>query len=259
VKIKQILSNLFWLPISSKTNIEICQEQIRHLEWNAVKHYIPKQATFLDVGCGAGYSLMKAYTELECEVQGIDPDLGVNCFGRFTQGLWKERPIIQVFAETLTFLDTSFDVVYSSYVLEDVNSVEHALQEMKRVLKPNRVLIIGTPTCAISWVGVFSSWFFTTHISIYHFVRSIGSKEMYTRFVRIFVPTSHSAPRAKYVIYDLFHFRISNWKKTVGSIFKIKGNIAPGLYPYSDYIQWFPLIKKGKFSSSVFLFVVNNK
>ena len=75
---------------------------------------------------------------------------------------------------------------------------------------------------------------------------------MFLRFIRIFIPTSHSAPRAKYITYDLFHYRISNWKKTVGSIFKIKRMITPGLYPYPDYIQWFPLIKKGGLSSSVF-------
>ena len=252
MKIKQTFSKLFWLPISSKANIEIYQERIRQLEWNAIKHYIPKQATFLDVGCGAGYSLMKAFTELECEVQGIDPEPGAHGVGRFTQGLWKERPIIQANAEQLPFPDASFDVVYSSHVLEHVNSEEYALQEMKRVLKPNGVLIIGMPTAAMSCIALLSAWFFTTHISIYHFVRSIGSKEMFTRFVRIILPTSHSVPRAKYVTYDLFHYRISIWKKTVGSIFKIKGIITPGLYPYPDYIQWFPLIKKGKLSSSVF-------
>ena len=252
MKTKQFFSKLFWLPISSKANIEIYQEQIRQLEWNAVKHFIPKQATFLDVGCGAGYSLMKAYTELECKVQGIDPEPGVHGVGRFTDGLWKERPIIQGSAEDLPFADASFDVVYSSHVLEHVNSEEHALQEMKRVLKPDGILIIGMPTSAMSWVALFSAWFFTLHISIYHFIRSIGFKDINTCFVRIFVPTSHSSPRAKYITYDLFHYRISNWKKTVGSIFKIKQMITPGLYPYPDYIQWFPLIKKGRLSSSVF-------
>lgn len=246
------MSSLFWYPISSKEKIEKYQEKIRQLEWDAIKQYIPKKSTFLDVGCGAGYSLMKAYTEFECEVQGIDPEPGAHGVGRFTEGLWKERPIIQGSAEELPFPDESFDVVYSSHVLEHVHSEKKALEEMKRVLKPNGVLIIGTPTAVMSWVGVFSSWFFTTHISIYHFARSIGSKDMFSRLVRIIIPTSHSAPRAKYVIYDLFHYRITNWRKTVGSIFKIKQIITPGLYPYPDYIQWFPFFKFRRLSSSVF-------
>ena len=246
------LKSIFWYPISSKEQIELYQEGIRILEWDAIKQYIPKQASFLDVGCGAGYSMMKAYTELECKVQGIDPEPGAHGVGRYTDGLWKERPIIQGSAEYLPFPDASFDVVYSSHVLEHVNSEEYALQEMNRVLKPDGILIIGMPTSAMSLVALFSAWFFTTHISIYHFIRSIGSKEMFLRFIRIFIPTSHSAPRAKNITYDLFHYRISNWNKTVGSIFKIKRMITPGLYPYPDYIQWFPLIKKGRLSSSVF-------
>ena len=252
MKKNKLINNLFWYPISTKTKVEAYQERIRDLEWNAIKPYLKKRVSFLDVGCGAGFSLMKAYTELDCEVQGIDPEPGAHGVGRFTEGLWKERPIIQGSAEDLPFADGSFDVVYSSHVLEHVNSEEHALQEMKRVLKPDGILIIGMPTSAMSFVALFSAWFFTTHISTYLFIRSIGCKDMFSRFIRIFVPTSHSSPRAKYIIYDLFHYRISNWKKKVGSIFKIKRMITPGLYPYPDYIQWFPLIKIGRLSSSVF-------
>lgn len=252
MKLKQIFSTIFWCPISSKAQIERYQERIREMEWEAIKEFIPSQSNFLDVGCGAGFSLMKAFREFDCTVQGIDPEPGAHGVGRFTSGLWKERPIIQGSAEKLPFPDESFDVVYSSHVLEHVNSEIEALKEMKRVLKPNGILIIGMPTAAMTFVGVLSSWLFTTHISIYHFVRSIGRREIFSLLVRIILPTSHSAPRAKYVIYDLFHYRISNWKKTVGTIFKINQIITPGLYPYPDYIQWFPHLKFRKLSSSVF-------
>lgn len=252
MKIKQTFSKLFWFPISSKANIEIYQERIRQLEWNAIKHFIPKQSTFLDVGCGAGYSLMKAFTEFECEVQGIDPEPGAHGVGRFTDGLWKERPIIKGSAEQLPFPDESFDVVYSSHVLEHVKSEEHALQEMKRVLKPNGLLIIGMPTSAMSWNALISVWLFTTHISLYHFLKTIFEKHFISRFISVFLPRSHSFPRAKFITYDLYHYRISNWRYIIESYFKIKKRITPGLYPYPDYLQWFPLLKVGSLSSSVF-------
>jgi ubiquinone/menaquinone biosynthesis C-methylase UbiE len=248
----KILKNFFLWSISSKEKIEIYQELIRQLEWKAVKPYVKSGATFLDVGCGAGYSLMKAFTELNCEVQGIDPEPGAHGVGRFTVDLWKERPIIKGSAEELPFPDACFDVVYSSHVLEHVHNEEKALQEMKRVLKLDGVLIIGMPTAAMSWVALFSAWIFTTHISIYHFLRTIGNKELLSRFTRIFLPTSHSYPRAKYILYDLFHYRIVEWEKIVGKYFKIQQKILPGLYPYPDYIQWFPLIKICGLSSSVF-------
>jgi ubiquinone/menaquinone biosynthesis C-methylase UbiE len=252
VKAKQILSDFFWFPITSKSKIEVYQERIRQLEWNAVKTFLKVDSTFLDVGCGAGYSLMKAYQEFHCQVQGIDPEPGAHGVGRFTENLWKERPIIQGNAENLPFEDDTFDIVYSSHVLEHVTNEDEALREMKRVLKPNGILIIGMPTAAMSWVALFSSWFFTTHISIYHFIRSAFKKDVFTRFIRIFLPGSHSSPRAKHITYDLIHYRIKQWKKIVSKRFVINKVITPGLYPYPDYIQWFPFIKKGRLSSSVF-------
>ena len=258
MKIKKFLSSIFWCPISSKEKIEYYQEKIRELEWNAIKKFIPPSSTFLDVGCGAGYSLIKAKEELLCEVQGIDPEPGAHGVGRFTLGLWKDRPIIQGSAESLPFESESFDVVYSSHVLEHVHSEDQALLEMKRVLKPGGVLIIGMPTSYMTLVGLLSVWLFTTHISIYHFIRSIGKKDSRTKFFRVFLPCSHSYPRKKYITYDLFHYRISNWQKVVKKQFRIITILTPGLYPYPDYVQWFPVIKMKSLSSSVF-FICSKK
>lgn len=245
-------SKIFWLPFSTKNKIEKYQERIRQLEWDAILQFIPRNAHFLDVGCGAGYSLMKAKNQLNCDIKGIDPEPGAHGVGRYTSEEWKSLPIIQGSAENLPYEDNSFDVVYSSHVLEHVTSEQQALDEMKRVLKPGGVLIIGMPTAAMSWVALLSAWLFTTHINIYHFIRSLGQKTAFKNFIRIFIPTSHSFPRAKYIGYDLTHYRITNWKKTVENTFDIEKIITPGLYPYPDYTQWFPLLRKGKFSSSVF-------
>lgn len=254
---KEKILKFFLLTVSSKKNIEIYQERIRLLEWDAIKPYIPSNSSFLDIGCGSGYSLIKAHEDCGCIVQGVDPAPGEHGVGRYTTDLWRERPIIQASAEDLPFPDDSFDVVYSSHVLEHVRSESKALEEMKRVLKPNGVLILGMPTAAMSLVALFSTWLLTTHISMYHFIRSIGRKEMVERFIRVFLPTSHSYPRAKYIWYDLFHYRIFSWKKTVSKHFQIQQKITPGLYPYPDYIQWFPTVKIGKISSSVF-FICNH-
>ena len=252
MKIKQILSTFFWFPISSKAKIDIYQEKIRQLEWNAIKSYIPSGSNFLDVGCGVGYSLMKAHNELGCIVKGIDPAPGEHGVGRFSEGLWKDRPIIEGSAENLPYEDESFDVVYSSHVLEHVNSEKKALEEMKRVLKPGGVLIIGMPTAAMSWNALLSVWLFTTHITWYHFLKSIGGKYVISRFIGVLLPRSHSYPRAKFITYDLYHYRISSWRHLIESHFKINKRITPGLYPYPDYLQWFPLMKVGSLSSSVF-------
>jgi ubiquinone/menaquinone biosynthesis C-methylase UbiE len=258
VKLKTFFSTIYWFPISSKNKIEKYQERIRQLEWNAILQYIPENSSFLDVGCGAGYSLMKAHTELGCSIQGIDPAPGAHGVGRYASDEWKSLPILKGSAEELPFEDNSFDVVYSSHVLEHVVSEEKALIEMKRVLKPEGVLIIGMPTSSMSWVALISSWVFTTHISIYNLIVNGKGNKKFSNVIRIFIPTSHSFPRAKYITYDLNHYRVSNWKKIVSNKFEIYKVITPGLYPYPDYIQWFPLFKKCKISSSVF-FICKNK
>lgn len=258
MNLKTLFSKIFWFPISSKNKIEKYQERIRQLEWDAIVQYIPKNAQFLDVGCGAGYSLMKAKNQLNCDIKGIDPEPGAHGVGRYTSEEWKSLPIIQGSAENLPYEDNSFDVVYSSHVLEHVNSEKQALDEMKRVLKPDGVLIIGMPTATMSWVAILSTWFFTTHVNIYHFISSIRHKTAKINFIRIFIPTSHSFPRFKFINYDIKHYRISNWKLIVGEYFKIKKIITPGLYPYPDYIQWFPLLRFRNLSSSVFFICKKN-
>jgi hypothetical protein len=53
-------------------------------------------------------------------------------------------------------------------------------------------------------------------------------------------------------LYDLMHYRIENWKRTIESVFTIKKIILPALYPYPQYRQFFNMKLNGKKSSSVF-------
>ncbi len=209
-------------------------------------------STFLDVGCGAGYAMQKAKEDFSCECYGIDPDPGVHGVGRFLKDMVKEQKIVQGFAENLPYENRNFDVVYSSHVLEHVNDEQKSLSEMKRVLKDNGVLIIGMPTATMTFVRIISQIFFTTHIKIYEALRSFGSKKFYTSIKSIFKIGSHSYPRANSALYDLRHYRVSNWRKMISKQFEIIEAFEPCLYPYPDYIQWFKLHKSKLGSSSVF-------
>lgn len=248
----KVLKKIFWYPTSTKANIEKHQEQIRKVEWEAIKSYIPFGSSFLDVGCGAGYSLMKATTEFGCEVQGIDPAPGEHGVGRFTEDLWKERPILQGNAENIPFLDSSFDIVYSSHVLEHVESESDSLKEMARVLKPDGRLIIGMPTASMAWLAFFSHFLFTTHINILFLCKAFMYKDFKKRLSLLFIPRSHSYPRAQFIYYDLKHYRIQNWKKIISCEFDIEDVILPAFYPFPDFIQFFSLRKNFFVSSSVF-------
>ena len=170
----------------------------------------------------------------------------------------KTVSIKQGFAEDLPYAKESFDVVYSSHVLEHVNSESKSLKEMKRVLKDDGILIIGMPTASMAILNYFSQLIFTTHIKIYEFCRNIFSKNVLNNFIEIFRIKSHSYPRAKSIWYDLFHYRTSQWKNTIKKEFKIKSVIKPCFYPYPDYLQFFKLHKNYFFSSSVF-FICSKK
>lgn len=249
-----MLKKIFWSTFSSLSAIEHYQKKIRDVEWNSYCNYIPRNSNFLDVGCGAGYNLLRAKVDLACTVVGVDPDPGAHGVGRYTQGIIEDRSIIQGFAEKLPFNDASFEVVFSSHVLEHVTSMEASLLEMRRVLKPGGVLIIGMPTTTMSVVALISHFFFTSHVNFLFFLKSLFSfqKDVLDRFVHIFIPRSHSFPNARFIFYDLRNYSIRNWRNIILQNWKIEKQLMPMLYPYPDYIQWFPMLKSKYLSSSVF-------
>lgn len=246
-----ILKNIFWYPFSSKDRIEELQERIRVQEWDSFEKYIINKGSFLDVGCGAGHNLFLAQNLKECNVSGIDADPGAHGVGRFSNTSIHDS-IRQGFAEDLPFESNSFDNVFCSHVIEHVANERQSLQEINRILKHDGIAIIGMPTATMAWIQLFSHYIFTTHRNILFMLKSIGKKDFAMRLRLIFVPSSHSAPRAKTICYDLNHYRIKKWKKLVASELEIIDTIKPLLYPYPDYLQFFRMRKSKLGSSSVF-------
>ena len=246
------IGRFVYSTMTPKHKVEQYQQIIRDSEWEKIASHIPKNSKFLDVGCGAGYSLMRASQDLNCEVEGIDADPGSHGVGRYIKAMVKTVTIKKGFAEKLPFANEIFDVVYSSHVLEHVNNEAKALAEMKRVLKKDGVLIIGMPTASMAILNYLSQIIFSTHIKTYEMFRNLFFQNPIKNFIKIFQINSHSYPRARSIWYDLFHYRISNWQKTVKREFNVKSVIKPCFYPYPDYPQLFKIYKSKFFSSSVF-------
>lgn len=247
------LGKIIYWTLSSRRQIEVLQQQIRDTEWASIAEFIPNGSKFLDVGCGAGYAMQSAEEEKFCSTTGIDPDPGAHGVGRYENSrIRKEFKIIQGFSENLPFEDETFDVVYSSHVLEHVNDEGKTLSEINRVLKKSGVLIIGMPTSTMAIVNLFSQFIFTTHIKIYEFFRFIHKKGHLKRFISIIRITSHSAPKASSIWYDILNYRCRNWQKLISKDFEIQEEISPLLYPYPDYKQLFKPRKFKKLGSSIF-------
>lgn len=249
------LSNIFWSPASSKEDIDRYQELIRNAKWASFKDDIKsKSKLLLEVGCGTGYLMNKAAEEFDCKVQGIDPAPGEHGVGLFsTSSSSLSSKIIQGQAEDLPFKNKTFDTILCSHVLEHVNDEKQALREMKPVLKEDGVLIISMPTALMSSIRWITKLLFAWHINLLFFLKSFGKRGTIKRFWSIFLPLSHSYPRANRIFYDLFHYRVSNWNKIVSQEFQIIKIIQPVLYPYPEHPQWFPVHRSKLGSSSVFL------
>ena len=150
--------------------------------------------------------------------------------------------------------------MYSSHVLEHVDDERKSLQEMRRVLKDDGVLIIGMPTAFMAHVNNLSQLIFTTHQRIFNvlfgWMPFISTGK--TPFINMFVPMSHSYPRAKTVFYDMLHYRIKTWERIVEQEFIIEQVLLPAFYSYPEYKQLFRMRKNVRMSSSVF-FVCKKK
>lgn len=95
----------------------------------------------LVVGCGTGREAAVLSLRLKADVVGID--LGDEF--PFDPRAAKIVTLLRADATALEFADDSFDLVFSFHVLEHIPEYRKALQEMKRVLKPGGIYLIGVP------------------------------------------------------------------------------------------------------------------
>ncbi len=249
---RQVLLKIYTLPLLPREKANVYQLKARDEEWKAIKSFIKKKGKFLDVGCGAGYSMKRAADDCSNFVFGIDPEPMEHGVGRsgsnFNVGIEK---IQKATAESIPFESETFDTVYSSHVLEHVNSEIDSLKEMKRVLKDNGTLIIGVPTASMAYINWMTQLLFTTHIKISSILFSKLFNMGKYKWWEVFVPVSHSfADRS--LLYDVRHYRVGNWISVISKEFEIQQTILPALYPYPEYRQLFKLRKSKNFSSSVF-------
>ncbi|HHC74246.1 MAG TPA: malonyl-[acyl-carrier protein] O-methyltransferase BioC, partial [Thiothrix sp.] len=99
----------------------------------------------LDLGCGTGFltqKLLKQYPK----AQLIALDIAVNML-KITQkqGGWFRKPkVICADAEQLPLKDASVDVIVSNLMLQWCNDLPNSFAEMRRVLKPNGMVLFSS-------------------------------------------------------------------------------------------------------------------
>lgn len=105
---------------------------------------LDKNKVVLDAGCGDGkktFYFSKFVKEIYgIDINSIDVEIAKEEYGNIGNLLFKVSSVDQ-----LPFKDASFDLVYSTWVIEHLKEPHKFINECYRVLKPGGVLILWVP------------------------------------------------------------------------------------------------------------------
>lgn len=111
----------------------------------------------LDIGCGTGH-----LSEKLCKSGGIVTGIDISekmlqkaCENRDHLGLHIEYKYMDLY--NLVFDNYSFDYVFSMAAFEFIKNIELAFENIRKVLKPNGTIIIGTIHKNSSWAKFYES------------------------------------------------------------------------------------------------------
>lgn len=222
------------------------QKIIRDLEWESVRQILPAApGRFLDIGCGTGYQMVRAKA-MGFEVSGVDPCPSMH-------GVSANIPddirsaICRGTAEQLPFPDSSFDVIFSSHALVELENITPALREARRVLKPDGRLVLVLSTAVMAWIRMLSLLLFDTHHRLAAFLRS-PSRE---HFKQIRPPAYRGPDQPAWK--DISTWSIKNWRTLLSPLFEVQHTTPTFLYSFPDYRPFLLIRHAGRLCSSVII------
>lgn len=182
------------------------RERIRSAELERVRRHVPPLAKVLEIGGARGFQA-KILAEWGMDVISVDtaPESTEDaCY-----------PVQHYDGRRILFPDRSFDVVFSSNVLEHVDDVRALLEEAARVLKPDGIMVHVLPSATWRW------W-----TSMVHYVWIILAV-----IVRVKNPeTPTPKPHRPYTVRNLLRFA---WEIAFPHAHGVYANAFVELYCYS--------------------------
>lgn len=195
------------------------RERIRAAELECARGCFPASAKVLEIGGGSGFQA-KLLAEWGFEVASIDvaPE-EQSCF-----------PVQLYDGRTIPFAGATFDVVFSSNVLEHVEDVNALLEEATRVLKPGGLMVHILPSASWRW------WTSAVH---YIGIAKTGPQRPLTlrnllRFGwALAFPHAHGAYANAFV--ELFTYTRARWKRVFERCgFEVRSIRTTGIF-YTAY------------------------
>lgn len=186
-------------------------EALRSIELDLVSNFIPTDACILEVGAGAGWQA-KMLAERGFKVEAID----IAESNYAASQVW---PVRTYDGRNIPFPDESFDVVFTSSVLEHVLDLGNLFREFARVLKPQGIAIHVLPTPA------WRLWTTITHYpsiarSVLHIknrdTHALGSvstkrQSVFHLMKKALIPSRHG--ETGNTVTELFHFSRHRWEQ----------------------------------------------
>ena len=132
--------------------------EISHGDVRLIRSRCPHARRILDVGCGRGGFLEICSRELT-EAIGLDAE---EAAGRLCAS--QRLPFVLADAAKLPFADRALDVVRAKEVIEHLPDPRPMLQEIRRVLRPNGLLLAHVPTQFSTFYPIGNFWDDYTHV-----------------------------------------------------------------------------------------------
>jgi ubiquinone/menaquinone biosynthesis C-methylase UbiE len=107
-----------------------------------------KDIKYLDIGCGSGYKTIKFSNSLELKKKNVN-GTDLKHWGPYNQAETSYDFNFKFILENgkLDYPDNSFDFISCLLMLHHVNDLEFLIKEIKRILKPNGILLIIEHDC----------------------------------------------------------------------------------------------------------------
>lgn len=165
----------FWVAEHTLEHLQA----IRTYELDVVLKMLPHRGRLLEIGAGTGWQA-QTLEKKGYDVSAID----LPSSGYLENRVW---PITDYDGKIIPFQDNTFDIVFSSNVLEHVPHVYEFQKEIHRVLKPDGYVIHVLPS---------SSWRFWTNI---------------TYILKFWFPSSAHGEHAGNSLMEIYYFSRRWW------------------------------------------------